>query len=41
MADGLRGAVDTVVKTLAALRSVKLANGDEPLVTFTPFREEG
>lgn len=41
MADGLRGAVETVVKTVAAVRSVKLENGDAPLLGFTPVRKEG
>jgi len=41
MADGLRGAVESVVKTVAAVRSVKLENGDAPLVGFTPIRREG
>ena len=41
MADGLRGAVEAVVKTVAAVRSVKLQNGDAPLTGFTPVRKEG
>lgn len=41
MADGLRRSVETVVKTVAALRSVKLENGDAPLVSFVPLRKEG
>jgi hypothetical protein len=41
MADGLRGAVESVVKTVAAVRSVKLENGDAPLIGFTPIRREG
>ena len=41
MAEGLRGSVETVEKTIMALRSVKLENGDAPLVGFAPFLEEG
>ncbi len=41
MAEGLRGAVEGVVKTVAAVRSVPLGNGDAPLLGFTPVREEG
>lgn len=41
MADGLRESVKTVVKTVAALRSVRLENGDAPLVAFAPVRKEG
>ncbi len=36
MAEGLRSAVESVVRTLAALRSVKLENGETPLTGFTP-----
>jgi len=32
--------VDGVIKTVAALRSVPLANSDEPMLRFTPYREE-
>ena len=38
--DGLRAAVETVAKTVVALRSVKLEYRDEPLVLFTPFRKD-
>jgi hypothetical protein len=41
MVDGLRGSVEAVVKTVAAVRSVTLANGDAPLVGFAPFRKDG
>ena len=41
MVDGLRGSVEAVVKTVAAVRSVKLANGDAPLLGFAPVRKEG
>ncbi len=41
MADGLRGAVETVVKTVAAVRAVPLANGEAPLTAFAPLRKDG
>lgn len=41
MADGLRATVEGVVKTVAAVRSVKLENGEAPLLGFTPVRKEG
>ena len=41
MVDGLRGSVEAVVKTVQALRSVKLQNGDAPLLGFVYIREEG
>jgi hypothetical protein len=41
MADGLRGSVEAVVKTVAAVRSVRLENGEAPLVCFAPVRKEG
>ena len=41
MADGLRGAVQAVAKTVAAVRSVRLENGDAPLTGFAPVRKEG
>jgi hypothetical protein len=41
MVDGLRGSVEAVVKTVAAVRSVTLANGDAPLLGFVPVRKEG
>ncbi len=41
MADGLRGAVQAVGKTVAAVRSVRLENGDAPLTGFAPVRKEG
>ena len=41
MADDLRGSVEAVMKTVAALRSVRLENGDAPLAGFSPMREEG
>jgi len=40
MVDGLRGSVEAVVKTVAAVRSVKLANGDAPLLGFAPVHKE-
>ena len=40
MADGLRASVEAVVKTAAAIRSVRLGNGDAPLVGFAPSRTE-
>jgi hypothetical protein len=40
MVDGLRGSVEAVVKTVAAVRSVKLANGDAPLLGFAPVQKE-
>ncbi len=40
MAETLRGAVDAVVKTVAAVRAVPLANADAPLLGFTPLRTE-
>jgi hypothetical protein len=36
--DALRRAVETVVEQVAALRTVPLANADEPLQRFVPFR---
>jgi hypothetical protein len=41
MAEDLRGSVEAVARTVAALRAVKLENGDAPLVGFAPMREEG
>ncbi len=41
MADSLRGAVETVVKTVAAVRAVPLANGEAPLTAFAPLRKDG
>ncbi len=41
MTDGLRGAVQAVVRTVAALRSVRLENGEAPLTNFAPVRKEG
>jgi hypothetical protein len=41
MREGLRGSVETVVKTVAAVRSVRLENGDAPLGGFAPLRGEG
>ena len=41
MVDGLRGSVEAVVKTVQALRSVKLQNGDAPLLGFAHIRKEG
>ena len=36
MADGLRAAVESVVKTVTALRAIPLANGDAPLLGVAP-----
>jgi hypothetical protein len=36
MADGLRAAVESVVKTVTALRAIPLANGDAPLPGAAP-----
>ncbi len=36
MVQGLRASVEAVVKTVAAIRKVSLANGDAPLLGFTP-----
>jgi hypothetical protein len=41
MREGLRGSVETVVKTVAAVRSVRLENGEAPLGGFAPLRGEG
>lgn len=41
MVEGLRGSVETVVRTVAALRAVKLENGDAPLVGLPPPRRAG
>ncbi len=41
MSDGLRASIETVVKTVAALRSTRLENGQAPLVGFAPVRKEG
>jgi hypothetical protein len=41
MREGLRGSVETVAKTVAAVRSVRLENGDAPLGGFAPLRGEG
>ncbi|HYL81044.1 MAG TPA: hypothetical protein VEU07_09535 [Candidatus Acidoferrum sp.] len=41
MAEGLRRSVEAVVKTVMALRAVRLENGDAPLVCFAPLRKEG
>ena len=41
MREGLRGSVETVVKTVAAVRSVRLENGDAPLGGFAPLKGDG
>ena len=41
MAEELRGCVEAVVKTVVALRSARLENGDAPLPGFPPVRKEG
>jgi hypothetical protein len=40
MAETLRGAVESVLKTVAAVRAVPLANGEAPLLGFAPVRKE-
>ncbi len=40
MQEELRESVGAVVKTVAALRSVRLENGEAPLPPFAPFRGE-
>jgi len=41
MVAGLRGSVEAVVKTVRALRSIRLQNGDAPLLGFGHIRKEG
>jgi hypothetical protein len=41
VAADLRGCVEAVVKTVTALRSVRLENGDAPLLGFAPVRKAG
>ncbi len=36
MVEGLRASVEGMVKTVAAVRTVPLGNGDAPLLGFTP-----
>ena len=36
----VRKGVETVVKSARALRAVRLANGDEPIQSFGPFRAD-
>lgn len=38
--EAVKKGVDGVVKAVAALRSVPLANSDEPMMRFIPNREE-
>ena len=38
--DALRRAVETIVDQVAALRTVPVANADEPLQRFVPFRAD-
>jgi hypothetical protein len=38
--DALRRVVEGLVDQLTALRSVRLANSDEPLPPFVPFRAD-
>ncbi len=40
MAETLRVAVGAVMKTVSAVRAVPLANGDAPLLGFSPIRKE-
>ena len=40
MQEELRESVGAVVKTVAALRSVRLENGEAPLAPSAPFRGE-
>ena len=39
--EGVRKGMETIVRVSAAMRAVKLDNGDEPFSVFTPYREEG
>jgi len=32
--------IEGILKIASALRSVPLSNGDEPMMSFTPFRKE-
>ncbi len=41
MAEGLRGSVEAVVKTVAAVRAVRLENSEAPLTGFAPVKDEG
>ena len=41
MARELRGAVETVARTTAALKSVPMSRVGEPSLPFQPFRKEG
>ena len=38
--DDLRRAVEAIVEQIAALRTVRLTNADEPLPCFQPFRAD-
>jgi hypothetical protein len=38
--EGVREAVGAIVEQVAALRSVRLTNADEPLLRFIPFRAD-
>ncbi len=38
--DGLRRSVEAIVDMVAALRTVRLTNADEPLPRFAPFRAD-
>lgn len=40
MQEKLRGAIETVARTVVALRSVSLDRYGEPSLPFTPFRKE-
>ncbi len=40
MQANLRGAVETVVRTVAAVRAVRLDNDEAPLPCFAPVRKE-
>jgi hypothetical protein len=40
MADNLKAATETVVKTILALRSVRMDQVGDPSLPFAPFRKE-
>jgi hypothetical protein len=39
--DEVKKAVDGIGEMTAALRAVKLKNGDEPFTRFVPYRKDG
>ena len=38
--DGVRRSVEAIAEQVAALRTVRLSNADEPLQCFVPFRAD-